>query len=635
MHLLSLLLCPVLFAVQHFAAPASYVPNDPSTSFGASGVDATYDYIIVGGGTAGLAVASRLAENPNITVAVIEAGGFYEADDGNITVVPGYCTVYAGTAPNDTDPLVDWGFVTTPQSGANNRSLHYARGKTLGGSSARNFMYYHRQTLGSSEKWAKETGDSSYTFPNLLPFYEKSVNFTARSVAYPNSSNVQDPSVFNPTGGPLQVSFGDYDDPWGTWAQVGLQAVGQAPIDGFQSGKLIGSAYVPSTIDPTTATRSSSEASFLQSALKNTTLKVYNNTLAQKILFDKRTATGVLVAPEGVSGVNGSSYTLSARNEVIISAGVFQSPQLLMVSGIGPQETLKSLGIPIVKSLAGVGQNLWDHVFWGTSYPVNLVTNSAGLNSPAAAAAGIEAYQTMHAGPLTIGGIEVLGWEKLPEQYRSQLSHATQKALNDTFPADWPDLEFLPASGVLGYQRNYATEDPEDGYNYATVATALVSPLSRGNVTINSTSMADPPLINPNYLSHPGDVEVAIAAFKRQRQVWANVSKITVGPEKIPGMSVQTDAEILEFIKEALAPVWHAAATCKMGPKSDSKAVVGHDMKVHGIQRLRVVDASSFPFLPPGHPQATIYAVAEKLASEILAALAKKAKRSESMVETV
>ena len=116
MHILSLLLCHVLFAVHLSAAPASYVPNDPSTSFGVSGVNATYDYIIVGGGTAGLAVASRLAENPHITVAVIEAGGFYEADDGNISVVPGYCTVYAGTALNDTDPLVDWGFFTTPQT---------------------------------------------------------------------------------------------------------------------------------------------------------------------------------------------------------------------------------------------------------------------------------------------------------------------------------------------------------------------------------------------------------------------------------------------------------------------------------------------------------------------------------------
>ena len=114
--LLSLLLCHLLFALQSFAAPTSYVPNDPSTSFGVSGVDATYDYVIIGGGTAGLAVASRLAENSNITVAVIEAGGFYEASDGNVSVVPGYCTVYAGTAPNDTNPLVDWGFVTTPQT---------------------------------------------------------------------------------------------------------------------------------------------------------------------------------------------------------------------------------------------------------------------------------------------------------------------------------------------------------------------------------------------------------------------------------------------------------------------------------------------------------------------------------------
>ena len=125
MHSLSLLLCHVLFALQLFAAPASYIPNDTSTSFGVSGVDATYDYIIVGGGTAGLAVASRLSENPNITVAVIEAGGFYEADDGNVSVVPGYCTVYAGTAPNDTNPLVDWGFVTTPQT-VSHRTKEYA-----------------------------------------------------------------------------------------------------------------------------------------------------------------------------------------------------------------------------------------------------------------------------------------------------------------------------------------------------------------------------------------------------------------------------------------------------------------------------------------------------------------------------
>ena len=483
-------------------------------------------------------------------------------------------------------------------------------------------MYYHRQTLGSSEKWATETGDDAYTFSNLLPFYKKSVNLTAHSVAYPNSSNVQDPSAFSATGGPLQVSFGGYDDPWGTWAQVGLQAIGQASIDGFQSGNLIGSAYTYSTINPTTATRSSSETSFLQAALKNTSLKVYNNTLALKILFDKITATGVLVAPEGVSGSNGSSYTLSAQKEVILSAGVFQSPQLLMVSGIGPRRTLRGLGIPIVKSLPGVGRNLWDHVYWATAYPVNVITNSASFNSPAAAAAAVETYQTKKTGPLTIGGVEVVGWEKLPQQYRSQLSPAAKLALDYTFPADWPDLEFLPISGVAGYQRNFATEDPADGYNYATMSTALVSPLSRGNVTINSTSMSDPPLINPNYLSHPADIEMAIAAFKRQRQFWANVSEITVGPEKIPGMSVQTDAEILEFIKEALAPVWHAAATCKMGPRSDCMAVVGSDMKVHGVKRLRVVDASSFPFLPPGHPQATIYALAEKLASEILAGLA-------------
>lgn len=171
---------------------------------------------------------------------------------------------------------------------------------------------------------------------------------------------------------------------------------------------------------------------------------------------------------------------------------------------------------------------------------------------------------------------------------------------------------------MLGYQRVFATEDPRDGYNYATIATALVAPLSRGNITINSTSAADPPVINPNWLTHPADIELAVAAFKRQREVWSlGLSNITLGDERIPGVKVQTDAEILHFIRESLAPVWHAACTCKMGRDTDEMAVLDSNANVRGVTGLRVVDASSFPILPPGHPQATIYAFAEKIAEVI------------------
>lgn len=317
---------------------------------------------------------------------------------------------------------------------------------------------------------------------------------------------------------------------------------------------------------------------------------------------------------------------LNARKEIIISAGAFQSPQLLMVSGIGPRETLQGLGIPVLKDLPGVGQNLYDQAYFGATYPVSVPTNSAGLNNNALAQAAIEAYQNSASGPLSVPGTGVLGWEKLPPPYRDTLSKPARDALDSSFPADWPELEYLPVSGTLGFQRNYQTEDPMDGHNYATIATAVVAPLSRGNVTINSTSMADPPLINPNWLTDPTDVELAIASFKRQRQLWKKGSgplgTLTTGPEKVPGPAVQSDADILTFIRQSLAPLWHAAATCKMGRPSDPLAVVDKKMKVYGVEKLRVVDASSFPFLPPGHPQATVYAIAEKVASEILRGLA-------------
>ncbi|KAL8725080.1 MAG: hypothetical protein Q9181_006550 [Wetmoreana brouardii] len=161
-------------------------------------------------------------------------------------------------------------------------------------------------------------------------------------------------------------------------------------------------------------------------------------------------------------------------------------------------------------------------------------------------------------------------------------------------------------------------EDPKDGQNYASIFTALVAPLSRGNITLNSATMADSPLISPNWLTHPADVELAVAGFKRQRDFWRQLANVTVGPEKIPGAMVQTDAQILDFVRKALGPVWHAVGTCKMGQKSGAMAVVDSSNKVLGVQNLRIVDASVFPLLPPGHPQSTVYALAEKLAAELL-----------------
>jgi choline dehydrogenase len=290
---------------------------------------------VIGGGTAGITIASRLAEDPSISVAIVEAGGFYEVDNGNYSVLPGlypYSSFLAATESFPQQPLMDWGLVSVPQTGALNRKIHYAQGKTLSGSSALNAMAYHRSTIGSFQRWADLTDDESYTFENLLPYFEKSCNFTPpndEKRKTPNATVKYDRSVFSDTGGPLKVSYSNWVDPALTWVQRAFEYIGLPISDvGFNSGLLTGkTAWLLSTIDPATGERSSSQRSFLEQAIKNTNIIVYTQAHATKILFDSTVASGVSVRTRGID------YTISANKEVILSAGVYHSPQLLMLSG--------------------------------------------------------------------------------------------------------------------------------------------------------------------------------------------------------------------------------------------------------------------------------------------------------------
>ncbi|KAL8829561.1 MAG: hypothetical protein Q9170_006114 [Blastenia crenularia] len=576
-------------------------------------VNKTFDYIVVGGGTAGATLAARLAEGFVFSVALIEAGGFYEQDNSNLSVIPGYTTSYSGTDPTDVNPLVDWGFVTQPQKGLDGRRLHYTRGRTLGGTSARNYMYYHRPTAGSLNKWAEEVGDDGYKFENLLPFYQKSVHYTPPAVLSTNSTNDQDRAAWSPNGGPLQVSHGKFVDPFGTWVQPASEKLGLKKLNGLQSGTLLGHSFVPFTVDPEKAHRSSSESSFLQSLPRQSRLQVFHNTLAEKVLLEKHnSATGVLASS------NNASFILRARREVILSAGVFQSPQLLMLSGIGPDAILAKHNIPVRVHLPGVGSNLQDHPWFGTEYRVIVPTASALLNDPSFFALARQEYNDLATGPLTIPTTGFLTWEKVPFHLRGNLSVSTRRLLDISFTSDWPELELLPAAAALGYNRNYQKEDPLDGYNYATLTSLLPAPLSRGTVTLSSANPADLPLIDPAWLTHPADVELAIAAVRRQREFWAQMKGILVGKETLPGEDVVSDEDILQYIKDSMGVAPHAAGTCRMGKKGDPGSVVDSKGRVYGTRRLRVVDSSSFPFLVPGHIQATVYALAEKIAEAIL-----------------
>lgn len=242
-------------------------------------------------------------------------------------------------------------------------------------------------------------------------------------------------------------------------------------------------------------------------------------------------------------------------------------------------------------------------------------TASKLLNDPAYAVQADEDFLTKTTGPLT-SGPAYIGFEKLP---LGSISKTSRSALNAKFPSDWPEMEYLVENGFDGYNRDYANADPADGFNYGTISAAGSASFSTGNVSIRSASMQDPPVINPNYFTHPIDTEMAVAAFKRVRMIWESMPGVTVGEEYFPGYgNVSTDEEILRHIRESSIQLWHAAATCKMGPADDPIAVLDTQARVRGVSGLRVVDASSFPFLPPGHPMATVYMLALKIADDVL-----------------
>jgi choline dehydrogenase len=202
----------------------------------------------------------------------------------------------------------------------------------------------------------------------------------------------------------------------------------------------------------------------------------------------------------------------------------------------------------------------------------------------------------------------LLGWEKLPPASRKALSKSTLASLAN-FPSDWPEVEYLTAAAYMGDNVNYALSTPTDGFNYAAVLAALVAPLSRGTVTISSADTADPPIIDPRWLTDPADQAVAVAAYKRLRQLFAakSMAPVLIGPEFYPGLNgTTTDEELLAVIKRSFQTVWHASCTCQMGKKDDKMAVVDQSAKVIGVEKLRVVDASAFALLPPGHPSSTV-----------------------------
>ncbi|KAL6230467.1 hypothetical protein BDW75DRAFT_234362 [Aspergillus navahoensis] len=524
------------------AAPAQRDSNSP------------FDYIIVGGGNAGLTLASRLSETPAVHVAVIEAGSFYERSTGNESIIPGNGGLYEGKAANITNPLVEWRFVTTPRAGLSDKSVHYPRGKTLGGCTALNAMNYERPNAGSMDLWAAVVNDSSYAWNHSLYYFQKT------------------------SDGELSLTHPNYAQPFSSWLAEAMHEVGIEHIPGFQSGRLMGGGWLVHTIDQASGKRASSESAFLRPFLGRGNLVVCDQTMEERVLIHGNVARGVLVSDM----VSNRTFELLARREVIVSAGAFQSPQLLMVSGIGPASSLAEHGIPLVAHWLGVGQNMHDHILCGITYRVNVET-AYTLRDPETAAEAAMLYHQAQAGPLSNPGGDFAAFESL----RRTFVVASLASL----PSNWPETQYGPFPAYAGNFYDPYIGGPSDG-NYATLLAILVSPLSRGNISLSSPSMRVAPLINPAWLSHPVDLELAVAAFKRLRGIFRAqaLEGVLIGEEYYPGRNIMTDEEVVGHL--------------------DEMAVVDSGGRVFGTRNLRVVDASAFPFLPPNM-------LAEKIADDI------------------
>ncbi|KAG6015844.1 hypothetical protein E4U54_002865 [Claviceps lovelessii] len=594
----------------NISSPLGYLQGKPT-------VIQEFDYVVVGAGTAGTAMGYRLSE-AGYRVALIEAGGYREYSGPSFGTIPALAGLFA-SSPKQYN-VTDWAFFTEPQAELNYRSLHFPQGKGVGGSSNLGYMLYSRPPASFHDQWAELVDDDSYKLANFQQFYKKAATFnppTNDSPQFKHASTISDLEDFEPDfqGGPIQVSYPNFVSRWATWVEKALRSVGVNATEGFNRGDLLGYQYAQMTIQPGNAARSSSAEYITTAKKKNLALlKVFPKTEARRLFFEKNRATGVLVT----AGDTKERYLIKASREVIVSAGVIKSPQLLMVSGTGPAHVLQQNNIFSISALSGVGQNLQDHISFGLSYEVKLKTGDASIFNYTELEEALHVLRSSSRGVLSSNGLELLSFEKLPFEYRKSLSAAETNALPLRLAQDSPEAVLVSANGHIGdYQTNLFGQFRHK--NHATILGTLLASSSQGNITIQAADMVNTPVISPNWLTAPSDKQLAIATFKRIRALFQSAALRPVRlREAWPGESVHTDEQILDTIRQSMFTAGHAAGTCKMGRRQDDTAVVDHKARVKGVQGLRVVDASSLPLLPPGYPGATVVAFAEKIAADMI-----------------